>query len=130
MTTGETTSHPTKQLEDCCQVVGYSHLTDKATSHSTRLSKDDNQAAGYSPASEKLLMEPLAIRLSEQTTLAKSLVMDGHPKDTGQVIDGTTSHLTKAENCQVIGYGYNLSLIHISEPTRLGMISYAVFCLK
>src|SRR5450756_2961475 len=26
--------------------------------------------------------------------------------------------------------GYRLSLIHISEPTRLGMISYAVFCLK
>src|SRR5450756_74328 len=25
---------------------------------------------------------------------------------------------------------YTLSLIHISEPTRLGMISYAVFCLK
>src|SRR5659263_514420 len=25
---------------------------------------------------------------------------------------------------------YHLSLIHISEPTRLGMISYAVFCLK
>ena len=34
------------------------------------------------------------------------------------------------------GFGYpafavdTLSLIHISEPTRLGMISYAVFCLK
>src|SRR5665648_84992 len=27
-------------------------------------------------------------------------------------------------------YLVNLSLIHISEPTRLGMISYAVFCLK
>src|SRR5450756_2801169 len=26
--------------------------------------------------------------------------------------------------------GTILSLIHISEPTRLGMISYAVFCLK
>src|SRR5450759_822080 len=25
--------------------------------------------------------------------------------------------------------GQYLSLIHISEPTRLGMISYAVFCL-
>ena len=25
---------------------------------------------------------------------------------------------------------FALSLIHISEPTRLGMISYAVFCLK
>src|SRR5450759_5874825 len=24
----------------------------------------------------------------------------------------------------------NVTLIHISEPTRLGMISYAVFCLK
>src|SRR5450756_2483486 len=28
------------------------------------------------------------------------------------------------------GEGFALSLIHISEPTRLGMISYAVFCLK
>ena len=27
-------------------------------------------------------------------------------------------------------HGAYLSLIHISEPTRLGMISYAVFCLK
>src|SRR5450759_277621 len=26
--------------------------------------------------------------------------------------------------------GERLSLIHISEPTRLGMMSYAVFCLK
>src|SRR5450756_2840934 len=30
----------------------------------------------------------------------------------------------------VCGSMLNLSLIHISEPTRLGMISYAVFCLK
>src|SRR5678816_3435267 len=28
------------------------------------------------------------------------------------------------------GYPYILSLIHISEPTRLLSISYAVFCLK
>src|SRR5678816_1533941 len=28
------------------------------------------------------------------------------------------------------GTEYNLSLIHISEPTRLLSISYAVFCLK
>src|SRR5450756_605425 len=27
-----------------------------------------------------------------------------------------------------LGAKYDLSLIHISEPTRLGMISYAVFC--
>src|SRR5659263_576432 len=30
----------------------------------------------------------------------------------------------------VIATLVELSLIHISEPTRLGMISYAVFCLK
>ena len=30
----------------------------------------------------------------------------------------------------VMKLGLSLSLIHISEPTRLGMISYAVFCLK
>src|SRR5665648_378120 len=29
-----------------------------------------------------------------------------------------------------LNLGLYLSLIHISEPTRLGMISYAVFCLK
>src|SRR5659263_663484 len=32
---------------------------------------------------------------------------------------------------ETMGFKYvYLSLIHISEPTRLGMISYAVFCLK
>src|SRR5674536_372379 len=29
-----------------------------------------------------------------------------------------------------LGFGWDLSLIHISEPTRLLSISYAVFCLK
>src|SRR5450756_570 len=33
-------------------------------------------------------------------------------------------------NGQEHGFARDLSLIHISEPTRLGMISYAVFCLK
>jgi hypothetical protein len=41
---------------------------------------NDNQVAGYNPA-----------------------------KDAGQVIDETTSHLTKAASCQVIGYGYSHS---------------------
>ena len=31
---------------------------------------------------------------------------------------------------QLKGKVYSLSLIHISEPTRLALISYAVFCLK
>ena len=41
-------------------------------------------------------------------------------------------HTKKAPNNTTIGLSRSasLSLIHISEPTRLGMISYAVFCLK
>src|SRR5450756_2688862 len=31
---------------------------------------------------------------------------------------------------EIVDIDHDLSLIHISEPTRLGMISYAVFCLK
>ena len=37
--TDKTTSHPTKQPEDGCQVFGYSH--------STNLAKDASQVAGY-----------------------------------------------------------------------------------
>src|SRR5450756_1808426 len=38
-------------------------------------------------------------------------------------------HLSQPDK-MVLRCRYHLSLIHISEPTRLGMISYAVFCLK
>src|SRR5450759_1310352 len=41
-----------------------------------------------------------------------------------QTVSGT------AINVIAVGLMTYLSLIHISEPTRLGMISYAVFCLK
>jgi hypothetical protein len=50
-TTGETTSHPTKQPEDGCQVVGYSQSTDEATSQSTKSPNNGDQVAGYKPAS-------------------------------------------------------------------------------
>ena len=49
-------------------------------------------------------------------------------------IDTRTSDFAKKaikEQGYIIrNFAYYLSLIHISEPTRLGMISYAVFCLK
>src|SRR5450759_1726090 len=40
---------------------------------------------------------------------------------------GSRSHLPSTALRSAV---QELSLIHISEPTRLGMISYAVFCLK
>ena len=46
----------------------------------------------------------------------------------------TRTHSEVLEAVKVVKPGktldLGLSLIHISEPTRLGMISYAVFCLK
>src|SRR5450756_1861822 len=44
------------------------------------------------------------------------------------VFIGDAQHL--ADPVLVVKPHEYLSLIHISEPTRLGMISYAVFCLK
>src|SRR5450756_921977 len=41
--------------------------------------------------------------------------------DPGNIIQDMTTGIIYASQ--------GLSLIHISEPTRLGMISYAVFCL-
>jgi hypothetical protein len=57
---------------------------------------------------------------SHLTNPASEKLLAGHPKDAGQVIDETTSHLTKAASCQVIGYGYSHSTDETtSHLTRL-----------
>jgi len=68
-----------------------SHLTGETTSQSTKPPKYDGKVAGYNPA-----------------------------KDAGQVIDETTSHLTKAASCQVIGYGYSHSTWLSAEELLAG----------
>src|SRR5450756_1674563 len=56
--------------------------------------------------------------------------------DCGAISDFFTSHKVSSDATHAAAKGVlagtdvELSLIHISEPTRLGMISYAVFCLK
>src|SRR5659263_229753 len=45
---------------------------------------------------------------------------------TNAIRDSIKPDITMHTLCEI----RRLSLIHISEPTRLGMISYAVFCLK
>ena len=54
-----------------------------------------------------------------------------HEVATGSLDEGVDalSYLAHARN-HGFQFQLGLSLIHISEPTRLGMISYAVFCLK
>src|SRR5450759_3754843 len=49
----------------------------------------------------------------------------------GRIIANFPDFLTESQRMpDELAYLGDLSLIHISEPTRLGMISYAVFCLK
>src|SRR5665648_750596 len=52
----------------------------------------------------------------------------GAPAVVGVVM--VSSEWFMGRSSALIGTPRSLSLIHISEPTRLGMISYAVFCLK
>src|SRR5665648_794413 len=47
-----------------------------------------------------------------------------------QVHKAGNTHAGMYPDQRAIDRKHALSLIHISEPTRLGMISYAVFCLK
>src|SRR5450759_5697409 len=50
------------------------------------------------------------------------------PAQTNHVVGEATSERSPGDRAPA--FFLLLSLIHISEPTRLGMISYAVFCLK
>src|SRR5678815_5028025 len=53
-----------------------------------------------------------------------------NPGDYYAVTIGRQPMLMVRQNDGGVQVLYNLSLIHISEPTRLLSISYAVFCLK
>eukprot|EP00825_Cyclidium_porcatum_P004390 TRINITY_DN1205_c0_g1_i6.p2 TRINITY_DN1205_c0_g1~~TRINITY_DN1205_c0_g1_i6.p2 ORF type:complete len:200 (+),score=-8.79 TRINITY_DN1205_c0_g1_i6:517-1116(+) len=62
-------------------------------------------------------------------------VTQGNQGEANQCVWVVTAHAAHQGDAQAFGLGgpgtvIGLSLIHISEPTRLGMISYAVFCLK
>src|SRR5450759_941076 len=82
--------------------------------------------------------EILLIRRSDNDNWA----LPGGAVDIGESLTEAAVRETREESgidCEVTGLAgiYTdpghvmlLSLIHISEPTRLGMISYAVFCLN
>src|SRR5665648_994061 len=56
-------------------------------------------------------------------TKEKSIHLGGH-------LEGCRIGFDLGASDRKVSAVIDLSLIHISEPTRLGMISYAVFCLK
>src|SRR5664279_2892125 len=53
-----------------------------------------------------------------------------HRTQTAQVVESTAFTADDMINVGSIAPSWELSLIHISEPTRRTPISYAVFCLK
>src|SRR5450756_2812842 len=59
-----------------------------------------------------------------------TVIMEGKYTDAYLARIGADAPHFTPEDLKTISTPMDLSLIHISEPTRLGMISYAVFCLK
>src|SRR5450756_3074461 len=76
-------------------------------------------------------------RFVESEDVAFMKIVDAFQKATGVTVNVSNESYDdlqpKASVAANTGQGldmvWGLSLIHISEPTRLGMISYAVFCL-
>ena len=79
--------------------------------------KDAPEGAFYCPTFEEFTQWKLA-----GWDLPESVVCIIRSEENGKIKEYTYQRECYAED--------RLSLIHISEPTRLGMISYAVFCLK
>src|SRR5678816_4061838 len=74
-------------------------------------------------ASEPLISDPVAMDVDEYGNVYV-IELHGYPLDTAGL--GKIKLLTDTDGD---GVPDKLSLIHISEPTRLLSISYAVFCL-
>src|SRR5665648_642872 len=68
------------------------------------------------------LLEPGTLCVARLDDIGKAL--------TEQLLAGTRIACLSPFGVNLLQQRIILSLIHISEPTRLGMISYAVFCLK
>src|SRR5450759_5498321 len=81
---------------------------------------DDPRADADLAAFAKAVGHPIRVRILRMLA-RKEARMCSHIVDELPLAQSTVS-----EHLRIL----KLSLIHISEPTRLGMISYAVFCLK
>src|SRR5450756_1259139 len=91
-----------------------------------------SNAAGRAPKAFQAKWKPVRIKKTRQIKGLESRAPSG-------ALDLALDHLQLEFGDRLggiealragLGAVHDLSLIHISEPTRLGMISYAVFCLK
>src|SRR5450830_1859761 len=68
--------------------------------------------------------------LTDKTTGRTTSHLTNPAKDAGQVIDETTSHLTKAASCQVIGYGYSHSTRLSAEELLMELLAIPLGCQR
>ena len=88
-------NNPENELPLLTEVVRDSALEDLPILTEVVANGHDQDVA---PDSEKHLMKPLAIRPGEQTTLAKSQVMAGHPNETGNFQDSAVRETVACES--------------------------------
>src|SRR5659263_629773 len=75
-------------------------------------------------------MSPSAVIFGPMIAIiAESMLLEASVRLFGRTFAGFVIGSMLAMSWNLFQKILNLSLIHISEPTRLGMISYAVFCL-
>src|SRR5450756_926897 len=81
----------------------------------------DTLPARHAVVPEGVLQASVPVSVADLPSTSPVLVFGPEANGDGLVFDAPPSEEHATDY---------LSLIHISEPTRLGMISYAVFCLK
>src|SRR5678815_2851984 len=80
------------------------------------------------PVVERNIVRPVTVSAMRFTVTERALTGAGW-RGLRSVPSGAYTSTTRV-NPSLKGISSGLSLIHISEPTRLLSISYAVFCLK
>src|SRR5665648_1010894 len=125
------TLHTAKGLE--FPVVFVTGWEDGTFPHMRSLSDPDQLAeerrlayVGLTRAQQRLYISRAAVRTAwgVPNEFPASRFLDDVPEE---LVDWRRRESSMAV-LRAAGSGWGLSLIHISEPTRLGMISYAVFC--
>src|SRR5450756_1613477 len=96
----------------------------------TALVVDELPALSAAACMFRSLGDPARLAIIQHLALGEHRVVD-LTAHLGLAQSTVSSHLACLRDCGLVtSRPQGLSLIHISEPTRLGMISYAVFCLK
>src|SRR5450756_2808579 len=106
---------------------GIFHIPEPQNEHVLGYAPGSRERAELKAKLEEMLSSPVEVPsiIGGREVANGDLVTMTAPHNHEQVLG--TYHRAGPKEAEM---AIDLSLIHISEPTRLGMISYAVFCLK